>query len=365
MDKWHGHGLLGCSEIHDSYARVFTHVQQLPTDVECTRCMRRAYKSKLCRFPGRVDLPSTCTCDLDPELAAKRRRPLPPLVLPTWTEPPKLSLAVETTNLPAACSSYSCMDMCEISREPSIEADLERAPDELPMPAAKRQRPSHEPEGVQTNGDRDAINVDAASESLDCPIPDEMPSPSPRHANLDLSDDDLDLDLSSDLAPSSPSSKTVDASSADDQRTVHNGHKGVSPTQDPSSKRSQAIQISSNGENMELYPPSPRRAHDLHLNTQNVSHQDADLRLQSDLDLGEMLLDQRMGSRGRIIRDPSAPSSPTNPTYRRRESERNHTNNGDDSLSGAAKTVPGGEGIIYHERDRSRATERDPDSRRS
>ena len=180
MDKWHGHGLLGCSEIHDSYARVFTHVQQLPTDVECTRCMRRAYKSKLCRFPGRVDLPSTCTCDLDPELAAKRRRPLPPLVLPTWTEPPKLSLAVETTNLPAACSSYSCMDMCEISREPSIEADLERAPDELPMPAAKRQRPSHEPEGVQTNGDRDAINVDAASESLDCPIPDEMPSPSPR-----------------------------------------------------------------------------------------------------------------------------------------------------------------------------------------
>jgi hypothetical protein len=144
MDKWHSHGLLGCSEIHDSYVRVFTHVQQLPTDVECTRCTRRAYKSNPRRSPSRVDLPSTCTCDLDPELAAKRRRPLPPLVLLTQTEPPKLSLAVETTNPTAACSSYTCMDTREISREPSIESDLERAPNELLMPAPKRQRPRQE-----------------------------------------------------------------------------------------------------------------------------------------------------------------------------------------------------------------------------
>ena len=365
MDEWHGHGLLGCSEIHDSYARVLTHIQQLPTEVECTRCTRRAYKSNLRRFPSRVDLPSTCTCDLDPELAAKRRRPLPPLILPTQTEPPKLSLAIETTNPPAACSSYSCMDIREVSSEPSIETDLERAPDELPMPAAKRQRPSNEPERVQINVDRHVINVDAALASLDCPIPDEMLSSSPRHADLDLLDDNLDLDLSSVLAPSSPGSKTVDASSANDQRMVHSGHNGVSTTHDPSSKRSQAIQMSSNGEKMELYPPSPQGAHNLHLDTENFSHQDASLRLQSDLDLGKMLLNQRTGSRGCILRDPSAPSSPTIPTCRRRESERDDTNNGDDSLSGVAKTSARGERIIYRERDRSRETERDPDSRRS
>jgi len=218
---------------------------------------------------------------------------------------------------------------------------------------------------VQINVDRHVINVDAALASLDCPIPDEMLSSSPRHADLDLLDDNLDLDLSSVLAPSSPGSKTVDASSANDQRMVHSGHNGVSTTHDPSSKRSQAIQMSSNGEKMELYPPSPQGAHNLHLDTENFSHQDASLRLQSDLDLGKMLLNQRTGSRGCILRDPSAPSSPTIPTCRRRESERDDTNNGDDSLSGVAKTSARGERIIYRERDRSRETERDPDSRRS
>lgn len=365
MDEWHSHGLLGCSEVHDSYARVLTHVQQLPTDIECTRCTRRAYKSNLRRSPNRVEFPSTCTCDIDPELAAKRRRPLPPLVLPTQTEPPKLSLAVGTKNPPAAYSSYSRMDIREVSSEPSIETDLERAPDELPMPAAKRQRSSREPEGVQINVDRDVINVDAALASLDCPIPDGMPSSSPRHADTYLPDDNLDLDLSSALAPSSPGSKTIDASSANDRRVVHIGHKGISPTRNPSSKRFQAIQMSSNGEKMELYPTSPEGAHDVHLDTQNIVYQDAGLHFQSDFDLGKMLLDQRIGSRRRILCDPSAQSSPTNPTYRCGESGHDDTKNGDDGLSGVAKASARGERIIYRERDRSRETGRDPDSRRS
>lgn len=40
-----------------------------------------------------------------------------------------------------------------------------RAPDEFPTPGAKRQRLSHGPESVHVNGDRDAMDVDAASAS--------------------------------------------------------------------------------------------------------------------------------------------------------------------------------------------------------
>lgn len=41
-----------------------------------------------------------------------------------------------------------------------------RAPDEFPTPAAKRQRTNPEPETVHVNGDRDAMDVDAASASV-------------------------------------------------------------------------------------------------------------------------------------------------------------------------------------------------------
>ena len=73
MDQWHGHGLLGCADIHGSFARISANLEQLPADVECIRCTRRTYKSNLHSSPGRASLPSTCTCDLDPEPAKRRR----------------------------------------------------------------------------------------------------------------------------------------------------------------------------------------------------------------------------------------------------------------------------------------------------
>ena len=73
MDQWHGRGLLGCSDIHDSYAKVSANLEQLPVDIECMRCTRRIYKSNLHRSPSRVSLYSTCVCDLNPEPAKRRR----------------------------------------------------------------------------------------------------------------------------------------------------------------------------------------------------------------------------------------------------------------------------------------------------
>jgi hypothetical protein len=73
MGKWQGHGLLDCLDVHGSYAKVSANIEQLPADVECMRCMRRAYKSTLHSSPSRVSLSSICTCNLDPEPGKRRR----------------------------------------------------------------------------------------------------------------------------------------------------------------------------------------------------------------------------------------------------------------------------------------------------
>jgi transducin (beta)-like 1 len=73
-----------------------------------------------------------------------------------------------------------------------------RAPDEFPTPAAKRQRMSHGPEGVHINGDRDAMDVDAASASPgdpeddaeaaspEAPSEDATEAPAERYDSLDV-----------------------------------------------------------------------------------------------------------------------------------------------------------------------------------
>lgn len=73
MDTWHGRGLLECSDIHGTYAKVSANLEQLPANAECMRCIRRTYKSTIHNPPSRVAVPSTCTCDLDPEPAKRRR----------------------------------------------------------------------------------------------------------------------------------------------------------------------------------------------------------------------------------------------------------------------------------------------------
>ena len=73
MNKWHGHGLLGCSDIHGSYAKLFANLEQLPADVECTRCTRRTYKSAHHNSSSRVSSLTTCICDLNPEPAKRQR----------------------------------------------------------------------------------------------------------------------------------------------------------------------------------------------------------------------------------------------------------------------------------------------------
>jgi hypothetical protein len=75
MDNWHGRGLLECSDIHGLYAKVSANLEQLPSNVECTRCTRRTYKSALHNNTrSRASLlSSTCTCDANPEPAKRRR----------------------------------------------------------------------------------------------------------------------------------------------------------------------------------------------------------------------------------------------------------------------------------------------------
>jgi hypothetical protein len=75
MDNWHGRGLLECSDIHELYAKVSANLEQLPSNVECTRCTRRTYKSALHNnTSSRASLlSSTCTCDANPEPAKRRR----------------------------------------------------------------------------------------------------------------------------------------------------------------------------------------------------------------------------------------------------------------------------------------------------
>jgi hypothetical protein len=73
IDTWHGRGLLECSDIHGTYAKVSANLEQLPANAECMRCIRRTYKSTIHNPPSRVGVPGTCTCDLDPEPAKRRR----------------------------------------------------------------------------------------------------------------------------------------------------------------------------------------------------------------------------------------------------------------------------------------------------
>lgn len=111
-----------------------------------------------------------------------------------------------------------------------------RAPDEFPTPAAKRQRLTPGPEGVHINGDRDAMDLDAASASPGDPE-DDAEAASPEAPSEDATEapaeryDSLDVATQTEVR-SGPKTSTISFSVSKPDAKVF--HSSWSPRKDPS-----------------------------------------------------------------------------------------------------------------------------------
>jgi transducin (beta)-like 1 len=110
-----------------------------------------------------------------------------------------------------------------------------RAPDEFPTPAAKRQRLSPGPEGVHVNGDRDAMDLDAASASPGDPE-DDAEAASPEAPSEDATEapaeryDSLDVATQTEVRRG-PKTSTISFSVSKPMAKVF--HSSWSPLKDP------------------------------------------------------------------------------------------------------------------------------------